>query len=297
MVDLPAQRRREGGRATRQARLAAVRALEIRRTLLAYLDVRATVLRPKTIEKLTSALAIFGEYLGEHHPHVRSIRQLQRRHVEGFLAWTATRSCRGTHDASRRVGAHVHAHAAIALRGFLDDITAWGWADAPSQRLVFATDIPRQPQPLPRALPPDVDAALMTAADQLEDRFARVGITVLRRTGLRIGELLDHANIFENCPNFVTTPAFATVLETQLADVRLLRQDAADRGGHLRSPGTSAWSTASSGTSAGFPTTRLGKLLLDTTRGPVNWRSTCRPPRLSGRRRRGRRRGGPGRGR
>lgn len=191
MVDLPAQRRREGGPATRQARLAAVGASDIRRTLLAYLDVRATVLRPKTIEKLTSALAIFGEYLSKHHPYVRSVRQLQRRHVEGFLAWTATRSCRGSHDASRRVGAHVHAHAAIALRGFLEDITAWGWADAPRQRLVFATDIPRQPESLPRALPPDVDAALMTAAGELDDRFARVGITVLRRTGLRIGELLD----------------------------------------------------------------------------------------------------------
>lgn len=191
MVDLPAQRRREGGPATRQARLAAVGAAGLRRTLLAYLDVRATVLRPKTIEKLTSALAIFGEYLTEHHPQVRSVRDLERVHVEGFLAWTATRSCRGSHDAGRRVGAHVHAHAAITLRGFLDDITAWGWADAPRRRLVFAADIPRQPESLPRALAPDVDAALMTAVRELEDRFARVGITVLRRTGLRIGELLD----------------------------------------------------------------------------------------------------------
>jgi integrase len=191
VVDLPAERRREGGPATRQARLAAVGAPEMRRTLLAYLDVRATVLRPKTIEKLTSALAIFGEYLTEHHPEVRSIRRLERRHVEGFLAWTSVRTCRCSHDASRRVGAHVHAHAAIALRGFLDDITAWGWADAPRRRLLFATDIPRQPESLPRALPPDVDAALMAAAGELDDRFARVGITVLRHTGLRIGELLD----------------------------------------------------------------------------------------------------------
>jgi integrase len=191
MVDLPAQHRREGGPATRQARLAAVGAAGLRRTLLAYLDVRATVLRPKTIEKLTSALAIFGEYVTEHHPAVRSVRDLERNHVEGFLAWTATRSCRGSHDPSRRVGAHVHAHAAIVLRGFLDDITAWGWADAPRRRLVFAADIPRQPESLPRALPPDVDAALMASVQELEDRFARVAITVLRRTGLRIGELLD----------------------------------------------------------------------------------------------------------
>jgi integrase len=191
LVELPAQHRREGGPATRQGRLSAVAAPEIRRTLLAYLDVRATVLRPKTIEKLTSALAIFGEYLSDYHGEVHSVRGLQRRHVEGFLAWTATRGCRGSHDSSRPVGAHVHAHAAITLRGFLDDITAWGWADAPRRRLVFATDIPRQPESLPRALPPNVDGALMAAVADLDDRFARVGITVLRHTGLRIGELLD----------------------------------------------------------------------------------------------------------
>ena len=191
LVDLPAQHRREGGPATRQGRLAAVAAPEIRRTLLAYLDVRATVLRPKTIEKLTSALAIFGEYLSEHHGDLHSVRALERRHVEGFLTWTATRGCRGSHDTNRRVGPHVHAHAAITLRGFLDDITAWGWADAPRRRLVFATDIPRQPDSLPRALPPDIDGALMAAVAVLDDRFARVAITVLRHTGLRIGELLD----------------------------------------------------------------------------------------------------------
>ncbi len=191
MVDLPAQHRREGGPATRQARLAAVAAPEVRRTLLAYLDVRATVLRPKTIDKLTSALAIFGEFICDLDPQLRSIAGLERRHVEAFLTWTSARTGRGSHDPHRRVGPHVHAHAALALRGFLDDIWAWGWADVPHRRLVFDTDIPRQPDSLPRALPPDIDTAVMAAVGGLDDRFARVGITVLRHTGLRIGELLD----------------------------------------------------------------------------------------------------------
>jgi len=77
------------------------------------------------------------------------------------------------------------------VRGFLDDIWAWGWADVPSRRLMFATDIPRQPDSLPRALPPDIDAAVMGAVAGLDDLFARVGITVLRHSGIRIGELLD----------------------------------------------------------------------------------------------------------
>ena len=177
--------------ATRHARLAAVAAPELRRTLLAYLDVRATVLRPKTIDKLTSALAIFGEFVCDHDPDVHCVADLQRRHIEAFLAWTATRTGRGSHDPNRTVGVYVHAHAAIAVRAFLDDITAWGWADAPGHRLIFDADIPRQPDTLPRALPPDIDTAVMAAVAELDDRFARVAITVLRRTGLRIGELLD----------------------------------------------------------------------------------------------------------
>jgi hypothetical protein len=158
MVDLPAQHRREGGPATRNARLAAVAAPELRRTLLAYLDVRATVLRPKTIDKLTSALAIFGEFICDHDPDVHGVADLRRRHIEAFLAWTAMRTGRGSHDPNRTVGDYVHAHAAIVVRAFLDDIATWGWADTPGHRLVFDADIPRQPDTLPRALPPDMAA-------------------------------------------------------------------------------------------------------------------------------------------
>jgi integrase len=191
ILDQPPVHRRNGGPATRHARLQAVRAPEIRHTIAAYLDARSTVLRPKTIEKLTSALAIFGEFLSEQFPELSTLAQLERRHVEAFLAWTATRPCRRPQDGSRQVGPFVTAHAAIALRGFLDDIAAWGWAQAPARRLVFATDIPRQPETLPRALPPDVDSALMAAVATLDDPFARTGLTLMRATGVRIGELLD----------------------------------------------------------------------------------------------------------
>jgi integrase len=79
----------------------------------------------------------------------------------------------------------------LSLRNVLDDITAWGWAQAPPRRLVFAADVPKLDQPLPRALAPDVDAAVMNAVARLQDPFARVGLTVLRGAGLRAGELLD----------------------------------------------------------------------------------------------------------
>lgn len=192
MIDVPAVRIREGGPASRPQRLQAVSTPEIRRAILAYLDARATVLRPKTIEKLTSALGIFGEFISQNYPEVTSLKRLQRSHIEAFLSWTATRPGRGNAArAGRQVGPFVAAHAAFTLRNFLDDITAWGWADAPRRQLVFATDIPRQPEILPRGLAPDVDTALMAAVAGLDDVFARTGLTILRHTGLRRGELLD----------------------------------------------------------------------------------------------------------
>ena len=46
------------------------------------------------------------------------------------------------------------------LRVFFEDIAEWGWPTAPQRRLLFLSDLPRLPEPLPRALPPDVDRAL-----------------------------------------------------------------------------------------------------------------------------------------
>jgi site-specific recombinase XerD len=56
---------------------------------------------------------------------------------------------------------------------------------------MFAADVPKLDQPLPRALPPDIDAAIMNAVAELDDPFPRIGLTVLRGAGLRVGELLD----------------------------------------------------------------------------------------------------------
>ena len=42
--------------------------------------------------------------------------------------------------------------------------------------------------------------------------------------------LVPYANVCEQCDNFVTTPEFVSELESQLADVTMLRQDAEARG-------------------------------------------------------------------
>ncbi|WP_230487553.1 hypothetical protein [Mycobacterium intracellulare] len=162
----------------------------IRQTLLRYIGVRAAVLRPKSVESLINDLLPFAEYLTAHHPDVISLRELDRSCIEGYLKWNRTRGWRGQRAAAgagRTVSAAVAQSAVLSLRNLLDDITAWGWAQAPPRRLVFAADVPKLDQPLPRALAPDVDAAVMNAVAHLQDPFARIGLTVLRGAGLRAG--------------------------------------------------------------------------------------------------------------
>lgn len=193
IVDTPPRRRR-WARSYTQRFATVPMADAIRETLLRYVTVRAAVLRPKSVESLINDLLPFADYLTTHHPEITSLENLDRSHIEGFLVWNRTRTWRGQRAAAgagRTISKAVIQSTVLSLRNLFDDLTEWGWEQAPTRRLVFAVDVPKLDQPLPRALAPDIDAAVMNAVSQLDDSFARIGLTVLRGAGLRVGELLD----------------------------------------------------------------------------------------------------------
>ena len=193
VIDAPPARR-PWARSIEQRFADVAMAPDIRAVLLRYVRVRAAVLRPRSVESLVNDLLPFAEYLTARQPGVLSLRHLGRGHVEDYLTWNRARPWRGQRAAAgngRVISAAVAQSAVLSLRNMLDDIGAWGWAEAPARRLVFAADVPKLTQPLPRALPPDTDQALMNAVAGLDDTFARIGLTVLRGAGLRVGELLD----------------------------------------------------------------------------------------------------------
>jgi integrase len=164
----------------------------IRREVVRYAETIGTVLRPASAYTRVKAVRVFLDWLATEHPEVRRLDQLERsRHVEPFLAWARQRPWRGPNGRGRTISLVQFHHDVVDLRVFFEDIAAWGWASGPRRRLLFLTDLPRLPEPMPRALAPEVDTSLMAAVRRLEDPFARTGLVLLRSTGMRVGELLD----------------------------------------------------------------------------------------------------------
>lgn len=171
---------------------AAIAQPDIRRDVIRYAELISVTLRPGTAQMRIKAIRVLAEWLAQHHPELTRLDQLDRSgHIEPFLTWSRTRPCRGANGVGKTVGLTVFHHDVIDLRVFFEDIAEWDWPSAPQRRLIFLSDLPRMPEPMPRALAPDIDRALMAAVARLEDPFARCGLTVLRATGMRAGELLD----------------------------------------------------------------------------------------------------------
>jgi site-specific recombinase XerD len=179
------------GRATLEQRMQTIPQPHIRKVGLRYLATVAATLRPSTVELRADSLVTFAEYLAAHHPTVHSMTQLTREHIEDFLAYNHGRPWRGRVARDRPVSPVASKRTVIDLRCFLDDLAVWGWAERAPGRLLFPSDIPRLDRPLPRALASDTDRDLMAVVNTLPDPFARIGLTLLRGTGIRLGELLD----------------------------------------------------------------------------------------------------------
>lgn len=171
---------------------AAIAQPAIRSDVIRYAEIITTTLRPSTAQMRIKAIRVLADWMAARHPEVIRLDQLERTlHIEPFLAWSRSRPWRGRNGVGRNIGLTVFHHDVLDLRVFFEDIAEWGWPSAPSRRLFFLSDLPRLPEPMPRALDPAADRALMSAVGDLTEPFARCGLTLLRATGMRVGELLD----------------------------------------------------------------------------------------------------------
>ncbi len=188
-LDIVDELPRSGGPVPLTERLAEV-APPIRAATISYLERKRATCQPKTVTAMATRLKHFGVFLSRIDPDLESIAGLdRRRHIEPYLTslLDAVSLKDGqpitVADRSRRV---------LALKCFLDDVTEWGWEEAPARKLLFRDDVPKLPQVLPRYLPVDVDRRLTEVlTTNPGNELAAAALRLQRACGLRIGELLD----------------------------------------------------------------------------------------------------------
>lgn len=161
----------------------------LRPSFVAYLERLTATHARQTVTSTATRLAHFGRHLAAIDPGLASLADLDRRcHIEPYLTTVAeARSSRN----GEPISASERRARVLAISVLLNDITEWGRPEAPSRRLVFRSDIPKLPRPLPRYLSPDADRRLAYALEGSENRLMADALLLQRACGLRIGELLD----------------------------------------------------------------------------------------------------------
>jgi hypothetical protein len=156
---------------------------EIRRTITRYVEVRSAVLARKSIDSLINDLLPFGEFLAGHHPEIVSLRQLERGHIEAFLVYNRTRTWRGRKTRDKQVAAYGRARRGALAAQLPRRHHPVGLGGAPTTPAAVRHRRAPLPRPLPRALAPNDDSALMAAVAELDDPFARCGCSCCATPG------------------------------------------------------------------------------------------------------------------
>jgi integrase len=153
-------------------------------TIACYLDQIALSLRPASVTSAESILGLFAGFLADHHPDVVGAADIGRAHIESYKAWLASRPARGAKPATATIRSRLS-----TVRMFFERIIEWGWDDAPARVPIFAGDIPKRDERLPRFLDDATFAKFMRAARNQTRPLTRIVIELLARTGMRVGEL------------------------------------------------------------------------------------------------------------
>lgn len=154
---------------------------EFRVLLTRYRAIVIATIMPSTANGHLTAIKDFFRYLMKKHPHVIKLSDVRRMpHIEGWLADLASRNlCKSTRK-----------HHSTNLRKVFSNIYDWEWEDVPVPGLITSKDMPRLDSYLPKPLTPSSDAKLQVYLHGKITLMAQA-LFLLRRTGLRIGELRD----------------------------------------------------------------------------------------------------------
>lgn len=142
-----------------------------------FVESLVPVTRKSTVNSYRTTLRQFHIWLSAEHS---TIAALDRDALSRWLQWLHVR---GLHPSTR-------IHAIQHVRAYLRWLEERSLLSRPAETLIRSSDLPRLPQYLPRPLSPDVDAALQRRLGRSESIY-RLGLLLMRRTGLRVGELIS----------------------------------------------------------------------------------------------------------
>jgi len=186
VIDVPPRKRHWDKSAERALQWASVPP-QLRATFEGYIEQMRLSLRPATMVRVEAVLREFARWLTTQAPEVTAVVDLRRAHIEHYKRHLATRpSVRGGRLSNIGLAEQLG-----TLRVCLERLSEWDGDDAPARVLMFAGDIPRRDEPLPRFIDDAAAAKLLRAAREHPDPFTRLAVEFLARTGLRKGEFLD----------------------------------------------------------------------------------------------------------
>lgn len=132
-------------------------------------------IKPQSLGAYRTALKILYDFLQKEN---LNIRDAEKKHMDNFLI---SLSKENLVNSTRR-------SILILLKNYLRWLHETGVIELTPDELIRFSDIPKLEQRLPRPLPPEVDKEIQKRLEESES-ILHQGLLVMRRTGIRIGEL------------------------------------------------------------------------------------------------------------
>ena len=146
-------------------------------TIDRYLMARRLTSRPATVVRLEVSFRRFMQWLDQTYPQIETFAELTRDHLFEFATWLS--SWKSMHS-GQPLSTLTKRGNLSALSVFFRDTASWEWDDVPGRPLLGVGDLPKLPERVPRYVPDDELARLMTAVRQLPCSYQRAALLIAR---------------------------------------------------------------------------------------------------------------------
>jgi site-specific recombinase XerD len=162
----------------------ALRAPQMAATMWAYLEQTTVSHRPSSVAAYSLGLRHLASHVTATDANCVAVADIGRAHIEDYkLVLAARQGWKGSLTST------TIRHNLGMIRTFFERIIDWDWDDAPRRVPIFAGDIPKADEPLPKFLDDPTAAKFMATLAVDPDRRRRLLVELLARTGMRAGEL------------------------------------------------------------------------------------------------------------